>query len=170
MTSIKFLLTILLVGILISSCDKGIEPGEPSGPSGFSGKITLSGKWPEGITRTHVVVFRNRIVTVQDFFLPNLIFVVDSIPYGSKEFKFNSLENPFTTIFKITPGGYNYVVVAQSRTQFMSFERKDWTVVGIYCENGNQSIPKTMIIPPGKIAQDINIMVDFSNPPPQPPM
>lgn len=166
----KSLALVLILSFLISSCDKGIEPGEPLGPSGFSGKVTFVGNWPQGIQRTHIVVFRNEIVTVADFFLPNLSFVVDSIPYGSKEFTYNSLENPFTTIFKITPGNYSYVVVAQSKTQFMSFERKDWMVVGVYCENNNQAIPKSLIVPPGKITPDVNIKVDFNNPPPQPPM
>jgi len=42
-------------------------------------------------------------------------------------------------------------------------------VVGVYCENGDQSKPKKLIINAGKITNDINISVDFNNPPPQPP-
>jgi len=165
---------VLLLGFLstfiLISCDKGIEPLEVVGPSGFEGKIIFEGSWPEGIKRTHLVVFKEPIKTVDDFFLPNLSFVVDSIPYGTKEFNYNSIDNPFSSIFKFAAGNYKYVVVAQSKTPEITFNRADWTVVGVYCESGNQASPKTMIVLPGKIANDVNINVNFQNPPPQPPM
>jgi hypothetical protein len=160
----------LIVTIFLVSCDKGIEPLEVAGPSAFSGRITFDGNWPEGIKRTHLVVFKEEIKTVADFFLPNLSFVVDSIPYGAKEYAYNSLENPYTTIFKLAPGTYKYVVVAQSKTPELTFNRADWTVVGIYCESEDQSKPKTMVINPGKTTTGINIKVNFNSLPPQPPM
>lgn len=163
-------LLFFLTYLLITSCDKGIEPLEVVGPSAFSGKVTFVGPWPQGVKRTHVVVFKEEIKTVDDFFLPNLSFVVDSIPYGTKDFSYNSLEKPFSSIFKFAPGNYKYVVVAQSKTPVITFNRSDWTVVGIYCESGNQAKPKTMSVIAGKTAADINITVDFYNPPPQPPM
>jgi len=159
-----------LITLIFISCDKGIEPLEVVGPSGFEGKVTFEGSWPEGIKRTHLVVFKEPIKTVDDFFLPNLSFVVDSIPYGTTEYSYNSIDKPFSSIFKFAAGNYKYVVVAQSKTPEITFNRADWTVVGVYCESGNQTSPKTMIVLPGKIANDININVNFQNPPPQPPM
>lgn len=156
--------------IFISACNKGIEPAEVVGPSGFEGKVTFTGDWPKGIKRTHIVVFKYEIKTVDDFFLPNLSFVVDSIPYGAKEYSFNSISNSFSTIFVFGPGNYSYIAVAQQKTQFMTFNRADWFVVGVYCENGDQNKLKTMVVYPGKITSGININVDFNNPPPQPPM
>ena len=170
MRKLLALISVLGLIVLMISCDKGIEPLEVVGPSAFSGKVTFEGQWPEGIKRTHIVVFKEEIKTVGDFFLPNLSFVVDSIPYGAKEFTYNSLEKPFTAIFKFAPGTYKYVVVAQSKTPVLTFNRADWTVVGVYCESGNQANPKTMIVSPGKTTTDVNITVDFQNPPPQPPM
>lgn len=157
------------LGLLFNSCDKGLQPLEVVGPSAFSGKVTFVGKWPEGIKRTHLVVFKEEIKTVNDFFLPNLSFVVDSIPYGTKEFNYNSLEMPFSTIFTFAPGNYKYVVVAQSKTPEITFIRSDWTVVGVYSELGNQAKPKIMSVSPGKTLTDVNITVDFNTPPPQPP-
>lgn len=163
-----FLFLILLV--MLNSCDKGIEPADQVGPSGFGGTVTFKGNWPEGITRTHLVVFKSEVKTVSDFFLPNLSFVIDSIPNGAKSFTYNSIDNPFSTIFTFSPGSYSYVVVAQQKTKLITFERKDWFVVGVYCINGDQTKPKTILVMPGKITNDVNILVDFGNPPPQPPM
>lgn len=164
-----FTLTALL---LINGCDKGIEPEpeKPTGPSGFSGKITFVGSWPEGIKRTHLVVFKNPIQKSEDFFPPNLSFVSDSIPYKSTEFSYNSIENNFLPILQLVPGEYSYVVVAQSKTPEISLDRKDWFVVGVYCVNGDQTKPAKLIIQANKITENINIVVDFNNPPPQPPM
>jgi len=160
----------LSIIILVSGCDKGIEPGEQAGPAGFEGKVTFVGTWPDSIKRTHVVVFKNPILTSNDFFPPNLSFVIDSIPYRSAQFTFNSLENNYIPIFQLAAGSYYYVVVAQSKTPEISLARKDWFVVGVYCVNGDQTKPAILSIQPGRITKDINIVVDFDNPPPQPPM
>ena len=156
--------------VLLSGCDKGITPGEPAGPAGFEGKVTFIGTWPDSIKRTHVVVFKNPILTSDDFFPPNLSFVVDSIPYSSSVYSFNSLEDNYIPIFQLAPGNYSYVVVAQSKTPDISLARKDWFVVGVYCINGDQNNPAALSILPGRVTNDVNITVDFNNPPPQPPM
>ncbi len=164
------LLFSLLIIILLSSCDKGISPGEPAGPAGFEGRVTFTGNWPDSIKRTHVVVFKNPILTTNDFFPPNLSFVVDSIPYRSTEFTYNSLEDNYIPLFQLAPGAYSYIVVAQSKTPDISLARKDWFVVGVYCIGGDQTKPAKLSVQPGKITKDINIVVDFNTPPPQPPM
>jgi len=169
----KFLLFLIVASsFLLHSCDKGIEPEpeKPSGPTGFSGKITFIGKWQEGIKRTHLVVFKNPITKSEDFFPPNLSFVSDSIPYNSKEFYYNSIENNFLPILQLGEGEYSYVVVAQSKSPEISLDRKDWFVVGVYCINGDQTKPAKLKIQAGRITPDVNIVVDFNNPPPQPPM
>lgn len=163
--------TILFIGYLIfqiTGCDKGIEPAAQT-PTGFSGTVTFTGQWPSGIQRTHVVVFNHFIQSNADFSPPNLSFVVDSIPYNSKTFTFNSIDNNFISIFQIIPGEYQYIVVAQSKTPTLSLERKDWFVAGVYTTSQNQAIPGTMTISDGVMTTGININVDFNNPPPQPP-
>jgi hypothetical protein len=59
--------------------------------------------------------------------------------------------------------------VAQSKTPAISYDRKDWSVVGVYTTTGDQSKPGTMSIIDGMITSGIDINVDFNNPPPQPP-
>ncbi|MDX9923760.1 MAG: hypothetical protein RBS48_03265 [Ignavibacteriaceae bacterium] len=167
----KIILTVSIILLfLINGCDKGIEPAdEITSPTGFKGKVTFTGNWNNNIKRTHLVVFKKPINKDEDFFPPNLTFVIDSIPKGSSQFNYNSLENNYIESFTISAGEYSYVVVAQSNSPELSLLRKDWVVVGVYCENGDQSKPKKLIINAGKITDDININVDFNNPPPQPP-
>jgi len=169
----KILLIILFsVIFILQSCDKGIEP-EPfdpnSGQTGFSGTVTFEGNWIQGVTRTHVVVFKELITKDDDFFPPNLSFVIDSIPFGSSSFTFNSIDNNFIPIFTLGPGDYKYVVVAQSKTPQISFLRKDWFVVGVYSNINDQSIPSILKIVQGRMMTNINILCDFDDPPPQPP-
>lgn len=157
----------------ISGCNKGIEPEPQKPPSneklGFSGKVTFTGNWPVGIKRTHIVVFKNEIKTSDDFFPPNLAFVIDSIPSGRKDFTYNSVDNNFISVFSLAPGDYKYIVVAQSKTPAISLERKDWFIVGIYYKNNDLTKPGIMTLQDGKMTTGIDIAVDFNNPPPQPP-
>ena len=93
-----FLMIICFSVYFITGCDKGIEP-EPdkvvAEQTGFSGKVTFTGNWPSGIKRTHLFVFKNPIISSQDFAFSNLSFVVDSIPYRSTEFIINSPEQNY---------------------------------------------------------------------------
>jgi hypothetical protein len=169
----KFLIAVIIIVLFnfIGGCDKGIEPlpSAPSGPTGFSGKVTFTGTWPTDIKRTHLVVFKDPLLSSADFFPPNLSFVIDSIPNGTKEFNYNSIDNNFISTFTLAAGTYKYIIVAQSKTPLLSLNRSDWFVVGIYTTNGNQSDPGLMTIQQGYITTGIDINVDFNNPPLQPP-
>jgi hypothetical protein len=168
----KLLITVFAIMLLclIGGCDKGIEPLEapPTTPTGFSGKVTFTGTWPVGIQRTHLIVFRDPINSMSDFSINNLAFVVDPIEYNSTEFTYNS-ETANLLSLTLTAGTYKYIVVAQSNTPTLSLNRNDWTVVGIYYNNGDTSKPGEMVIKQGEITSGININVDFNNLPPQPP-
>ena len=173
MRKVFFAFVIAALISFIGGCDKGIEPepasNTPPGVTGFSGTVTFVGSWPAGIKRTHLVVFKNLLKDSSDFFPPNLSFVIDSIPNGSRNFSYNSVDNNFISFFKIAPGNYKYVVVAQSKTPAISLDRKDWFIVGVYCIGNNQSQPATMTIQDGKMTTGVDVKVDFNNPPPQPP-
>ena len=173
MRKILFLMIVCFSVYFITGCGKGIEP-EPekiiTGQTGFSGKVTFTGNWPAGIKRTHVVVFKNELADSTYFLPPNLAFVIDSISYRSQEYVYNSVENNFIPLFQLVAGDYKYIVVAQSKTPEISLDRKDWVIVGVYNIGGDQSKPKTLTIQDGEIIPDVDIIVDFNNPPPQPPM
>ncbi len=147
------------------SCGEGIAP-EPIKQTGFSGTATFIGEWPEGITRTHIVVFKDPLLSAGDFNAYNLKFVSVEIPYGSTVFNFNSAD---TSVVKIGDGEFSYVAVAQQKTQNVSLLRKDWNVVGVYFAGGDTTNPGKLIIPKNTLVKGINIKCDFNNPPIQPP-
>jgi len=168
---IALIITVLI--LFIGGCDKGIEPEPPSttppGVTGFSGTVTFAGNWPDSVKLTLLVVFKQQLVNPADFGLPNLSFVVGPIPLNSTVFNYSSDVNSYSSFFTLAPGQYNYVVVAQSKKESISLDRKDWFIVGVYSIGNNQSQPATMTIEDGRMTTGVDIKVDFSNLPPQPP-
>ncbi len=160
----KYILSLLL--LTLSGCDGGIAPLPDEGKAGISGTITFIGNWPEGVTRTHLVAFKKEIVTLDDFLPPNLSFASDEIPYGITLLEYRSDENPF---LEISPGTYEYIVVAQSKTPSFSLSRGDWFVSGVYYAGGDTTKPGAVTLTAGRFISNINIICDFNNPPPQPP-
>ena len=160
---------IVLLIFSLYGCNKGLAPfsaGE-SQKAGFSGTITFKGEWPKGITRTHIVVFKDPINSASDFNVYNLSYISYEIPYGVNEFRYNTATD--SSYVPIGAGEYSYVIVAQSTTSAVSFNRADWTVAGVYYTGGDTTNPGKLIIPPGTDVQNINITCNFNSPPPQPP-
>ena len=109
---------------LFLSCG-GVEPTpEDIGATGFSGKITFVGNWPEGILRTHIAAFKNPILSENDFSSPNLSIILRAIEYGASEFNYNSIDDTFLSQYRAEPGEYRYVVVAQSKTRLCRLNGK----------------------------------------------
>ncbi|HEX2868355.1 MAG TPA: hypothetical protein VHO03_15015 [Ignavibacteriales bacterium] len=156
--------------LFLFGCNGGLSP-EPEGQSqqqeaGFGGSVAFLGKWPTGVTRTHIVAFRSPLLTAGDFNALNLAFVSDSIPYGVSGIVFSSLINPG---LPIKAGQYAYVAVAMSKSPTLSLVRKDWFVAGVYYANGDTTKPGKLTIPENTFVGNINITCDFNHPPLQPP-
>lgn len=167
----KKLFVIILIALIVISCDKGIEPyPEPVDPenTAIAGTVTFIGQWTSGIARTHIVLFKNLIQTEADFFPPNLSYVSNEIDSGTVVLEYDSRENNLLDV-KIAPGTYNYIVVAQSTKEALSLERKDWFVVGVYYTGNDKTKPGSIIVNEGKVTEGVDIICDFDNPPPQPP-
>jgi hypothetical protein len=160
----KWLICIPL--ILLVSCDKGIAPEQDNVEPGFSGTVTFQGEWPANVTRTHLVLFKDPLLSEEDFNAENLVYVSGEITYGAEEYNYNTLEGAL--LGNVVPGEYAYLAVAQSNSLFISLERSAWRVVGVYY-NGDESQPGKVIIPEGTFVTGININCDFNNPPQQPP-
>ena len=152
--------------------DHGIEPRpKPSESSGFSGKVSFVNEWPDSIKRAFVVVFQNPLLTPEDFTIFNLKFLSREIPLGAAAYEYSSLDSAFipSAPGPFPPGTYAYIAVAQQSTENISFARKDWFVSGVYYANNDTTQPGKIIIPDSTFVENINIIVDFKNPPPQPP-
>jgi hypothetical protein len=162
-------LIILFVSILTIQCGKGIEPEPEKQPEGFGGTVYFAGEWPQNVTRTHIVVFKNPLVTPADFNALNLAYVSMEIPYGVQEFNYSTLDSAiFPVNIKLQAGTYSYLAVAQQTTPVITLSRADWYVAGFYSA-GNDSLPGTVTFSPGQYRDQVNIFCDFNAPPPQPP-
>lgn len=163
----KIVILLFLVFVLLIGCDHGIAPRVEPPRTGFSGKIIFKNNWPSDIYQTRVVAFRETIKTVADFNIFNIGFISDTIPYGVSEFIYESDKNPLIepqagTVLK-------YIVVAQSIVPNPLPRREDWRVAGIYFDPNDSTKYGSVKIEEGIFKRNINIIVDFNNPPVQPP-
>ena len=178
-TKIKILSIIIICFFMILiSCDAdhGIAPKpceiieHESETTGFNGRITFVGTWPDTIKRTHIVMFKDPLLTLLDFNIFNLKYVSLEIPFGSVNHNYNSADSSFWPLDGIIEAGeYSYIAVAQQSTLEYSPSREDWFVVGVYYAEGDTTTPGILTIPENINVDGINILCDFDNPPPQPP-
>ena len=167
----NFLLVLIFFALsfYFISCDHGIEP-KPLENSGFSGTITFVSPWPDSVKRSFLVVFEDPLLSDSDFTILNLKFLSREIPLGVQRHYFSSMDSAYipATPGPFPSGTYSYVAVVQQSTDVISLARKDWFVSGIYYANGDTTIPGKLIIPDSTFVENINITVDFNDPPPQP--
>lgn len=163
----KIIYISLIPLIILMSCGEGISPLPETTEPGFAGTITFIGDWPQDSVRTHIVLFKEALEDSTDFNIVNLGFISVEIPDSSSEFNYNTYDH--AVIGEIEAREYAYLAVAQSSTESLSLQRKDWYVIGIYCNDTDVTCTGRILIPAGAYLQDINITCDFNNPPPQPP-
>lgn len=160
MSTIKIIFIILSITFI--SCDKGLSPDLAAEKSGFGGKVTFIGDWDPSISQTHVVIFKNPLLSVSDFNIFNLSFVSESIPNGSLSYDYSTNDDNSLTS-TISSGTYSYIAVAQSIKDTITLNREDWFIVGLYADK------KNIVLTEGEFISGIDIFCDFNNPPPQPP-
>ncbi len=79
--------------LILNGCDGGIEPQPENTQTGFAGKITFIGQWPDSVKRTHLIIFKDPLLSISDFSAFNLSYVSVEIPFGSSEYNFSSLDS-----------------------------------------------------------------------------
>lgn len=153
--------------LLLTGCDHGISPRIEPPRTGFSGKIVFKHSWPSDIYQTRVVAFRETIKTVADFNIFNIGFISDTIPYGVSEFVYETDKKPL--IEPVAGTTLKYIVVAQAVVPNPLPRRQDWRVAGIYYSPFDSTTYGSVTIEEGIFKKNIDIVVDFNNPPVQPP-
>lgn len=162
-----FVKIIIISLIIFISCDKGLSPEIADPKVGFGGTITFIGNWNPEVNQTHIVLFKDLLLSESDFNVFNLKFVSDTIPNGSQVYNYSTTDN--SLIENIEPGEYSYLAVAQSKLNYLTLNREDWFIVGIYFLNNDFTNPAKLLIPEATYVENVNITCDFNNPPPQPP-
>lgn len=166
----QVLAVIFCLLIILSGCGKGIEPEPEKTQEGFGGRITFIGTWPDSITRTHLVVFKDPLIMPSDFNAFNLAFVSLEIPFGITSFTYSTLDSALYPVnVKLPAGTYSYVAVAQQKTLNLTLNRQDWFVAGAYFISGDSITPGIITIHSGEFKNGVDIICDFNNPPQQPP-
>jgi len=162
-------LRIILFAILLSNffagCDHGLAPPDKNIRTAISGLITYQ-NWPSPDSLKDL-----RLIVFQKYPPGDIIFEITSgrahvyPALGAAGLEFYVESSKY--IFDLSPGTYQYVVVAQ---QYGDNLYSDWRAVGQYDTTGvaNDSIPTSVDIFENVILENINISVDFNNPPVQP--
>lgn len=165
----KFFGILLACLVIFASCDGGLAPKE-SGleyQTGFGGIISFVGNWDPDVTYTNIVLFKDPILSEEDFNIHNLKYLSTPIPFGSAEYNYTTIDS--ILFGNVESGKYAYLAVVQSKSEDLSLQRKDWFVVGIYNSGEEGLADGEIYIEENKFKFETNIRCDFENLPPQPP-
>ncbi|MBN1449297.1 MAG: hypothetical protein JXA28_15330 [Bacteroidetes bacterium] len=158
----SIILTILFAtGLLLASCDHGLDPGEALGEPGFSGTITVRGSWPpqDSVRQLRVVAFRKypSADVLSEVLSGNAVYT-DELPYGETTIPY-TLQDPSYN------GVFDYIAVAQNYGPDLFTQ---WRAVGVYTITGDVESPSPVDLGSGRFVEGVDIVVDFVNLPPQP--
>ena len=159
-----FLLPLIL---LYSGCDEGLAPPPAvavSGNGSFTGTVTFDG-WSavDSLYDLRLVVFTvfppgdviNEVLQGRAIVHP---------PLGAGSLASRGADS-IAYMIDLAPGVYPYIAVA---LQFGPNLFADWRPVGQYDLDTNLAVPSSVEIRSGVITADVDIHVDFENPPPDP--
>ncbi len=155
---------------LLMACNAGLEPTPPLDP-GFAGQVRfVPGTWPsaDSLAQIQLWIFASRNIPHDSAAIVNGILTT---PFTI--FLYPSLSTPLPTgidsleyTFHLPTGAYAYVGVLQHHGT--DFAITSFKVVGMYQDPGFPNVPRPLTVSDVALTQDVNITVDFHQPPPQP--
>lgn len=148
-------------------CDGGLEP--PTGESGFSGVVRFK-NWPsaDSVRELRLVVFEEYPSDSSGVISALLAGRAAVYPADSSLPKFvDTVAYTFNTDngINLQVQEYAYVIVAQ---QYGPNLFTDWRPAGVYAMRPNSFEPALLRVLLHRVATNIDIHVDFNNPPPRP--
>lgn len=157
----------LVLLLFCSGCDKGLAPLNE--PSGFSGVIRFK-NWPQNVYELRLLAFSKFPSDSASLLLTLLGGGAAVIPaVGTPGFPKDgrdSLQYSFTTEGStLQVGNYEYIVFAwRYGTGLFS----DWRPAGVYTLSPSTFTPTPVRVLLHRIQPNVDILVDFNNPPPRP--
>jgi len=149
--------------VFFNACDHGLAPDDANEDlrTGIRGLITYTGTWPADslIFDLRLVVFQNipadssqiisDVVQGKAFIYPENL--AESLPFGVS-----------MTPYEMTlePGFYEYIVIAQQYGSILQ-----WRLVGQYDTSPGDSLPTGINVIENSMLNNIDIRVDWDNPP-----
>jgi hypothetical protein len=158
----------LVVVFIFSACDTGLAPLNE--PSGFRGVVRFQ-NWPpaDSVREIRIVAFE-QYPTDSAGILASLIAGTAAV-YPELEQRLprfvDTLGYEFTTKkgLNLRVTNYNYIIVAQ---QYGPNVFTDWKPAGVYATRPDSFEPAPLRILLHRITPNVDINVDFNNPPPRP--
>ena len=162
------LLVFLICVTFFWGCDGGLQPSEIQ--PGFGGTIRFAGGyWPPADSLVNLWLFASQVYPLDS----TLVFrgIISNPPYifispGFSGTLATDQVDSLAYVFLVPPGTYRYVGVVQRLRN--DFYVQSLRVVGIYGVPGNPAQPGVFTVQENQFVDQINIPVDFLNPPPQP--
>lgn len=156
-----------LLALLLCHCNGGLDPTALPPNAELGGRLTVRGgneSYPprDSILDLRVVAFRT---------MPRDSSIIAAVLAGQAYFTPTSIldSTRYTISISFTEGTpeplrLEYIAVAQ---QYGPNVFRDWRVVGVYASDSLWT-PKAVVLTRGERRSDIDITIDFRNPPPQP--
>jgi hypothetical protein len=172
LVSIMKLIVLIIICILLTSCDGGLAPPPPI-ELGFSGTVYFTpGSWPPADSLVSIMIFASKIYPLDSatvytglFSDPPTIFVYPSMSGSLGPF----LADSISYSFPLRSDTYKYIgVIQQISSDLTTRGIRVFRVVGFYKDSTNLTQPGSVIVNDNSQVKGINIQVDFHNPPPQP--
>ncbi len=151
-----------VVLVFLASCDEGLTPDPIDNTvPGLGGLVTVVSAWPpaDSVRDLRIVAFRN--YPPRDI----LTEVLGGTAIFSDQLQYDSSRQVYRIVGEELQGAFAYVVAAQ---QFGDNLFQDWRVVGVYTLSGDVNLPSPVDLEAGRYIDDVDILVDFNNLPPQP--
>ncbi|MFP4528652.1 MAG: hypothetical protein ACLFQX_08895 [Candidatus Kapaibacterium sp.] len=150
-----------IIALALAGCGEGLAPTADDGRTAFGGTIRFipHDGWPppDSVMDVRVIAFKKFPPEdiIQAVLSGDAYFVQNSIQYGVDSANYEiEIEEPPETL--------EYIAVA---LQFGGIY--DWRAIGVYSSHDDFA-PDSLHLEAGEVRMDINITVDFNNPPPQP--
>ncbi len=163
-------LAVLLCAITVAACNDGLEPTPPPNP-GFVGQVRfVPGTWPstDSLAQIQLWIFAARTVPHDSASIVNGILMspVTIFLYPSLSTPLPTAVDSLDYTFHVPTGSYQYLGVLQHFGA--DFAISSFKVVGIYQNPDAPGVPLPLTVSDVALARDVNITVNFHQPPPQP--
>ena len=151
----------LVVAVLAAAlaCDAGLEPEPICARSliGVCGTIRFSGTIPDSTDNVFVAAYASFPQTCNDLIFNRQPFIPSSVPYTDS-----------VTLYSITllPDQYEWVLAVWKKVGQLQLNAADTAllrVAGYYRSPADTSLPGTVIVPSGGVADSVDFRVNFDS-------
>lgn len=152
----------LCLAFLWTACDGGLEPADKPVISGTVTYVGGADAWPpaDSIREVRVVAFRSYPPEdiIGEVLGERAYFTQQSLP---------PFADTSSYVIELPSPAPDRIAAVVAALRYGDNIMADWRVIGVYTTSGDQSEPTALDLS-GSARRDINITVDFDNPPPQP--